>query len=723
MAPPYYPHSSRDRFVEPPSVFNRVLLALPKDLAVREYQFRVCEDTEMVAPSSGEGMQLETAIQSAAFTGCHLDSCVDVRRAVGVREECARVCVGQLGKMGSTPHHLIFLADPQLTDPHSYPDRPWPLSTLTVWHTDNYMMRSYIQLSKQLHPDTVFFLGDLFDGGREWKTAHGNTEDPAWAKGHRPQMEQKHLESWGKRYGEDFWLKEYGRFSRIFSDYWNVGGSEAGVGQRGRKLIASLPGNHDLGFGAQIKVPVRDRFEVYFGDVNRVDVIANHTFVSVDSVSLSAGASGRPLSETEPITKPVNEFLDNVQVSKRKAVARELDYQAGKERAMHYPHTVEDLNSANYAHLPTLDPGAGSADFPTILLTHVPLYRNPGTPCGPLREHWPPTPPPKGQTMPVNPDERNALSISRGYQYQNVLSNDDSIKLIQKIGNVVSVFSGDDHDYCEVVHPEDKNHAREITVKSMSWVMGIRRPGFLMLSLWNPIRPDGQPLHYQHSGHGGADNSQQGLVTMQSHLCLLPDQISILINYGIFAGLSVLILLIRAICAPLYNLTPFAPPITSTYPDPESSTPLLPTSSKDLKREDDRLSNSSTSSTASNPTLAPRTARTRSVSPANGYGYSSPSQTQPQPQSPAPLIEKAGYYGLDGRMRWERDRELEIEEERERKRIEETRRRNRRPNAVVRWWWVCRVTLVGRMVREMLWSAGRVLGIVGSVFMWYLWFG
>jgi hypothetical protein len=34
MAPSYYPHSSRDRFVEPPSVFNRVLLALPKDLAV-----------------------------------------------------------------------------------------------------------------------------------------------------------------------------------------------------------------------------------------------------------------------------------------------------------------------------------------------------------------------------------------------------------------------------------------------------------------------------------------------------------------------------------------------------------------------------------------------------------------------------------------------------------------------------------------------------------------
>jgi hypothetical protein len=38
----------------------------------------------MVAPSGGEGMQLETAIQPAAFAGCHLDSCVDVWRAVGI---------------------------------------------------------------------------------------------------------------------------------------------------------------------------------------------------------------------------------------------------------------------------------------------------------------------------------------------------------------------------------------------------------------------------------------------------------------------------------------------------------------------------------------------------------------------------------------------------------------------------------------------------------------
>jgi hypothetical protein len=152
-------------------------------------------------------------------------------------------------------------------------------------HTDNYLKRSYISLQKKLHPDTVFFLGDLFDGGREWKTAHGNTEDPLWANGLRPASEEAYAKTWRKKYGEDFWLREYNRFGSIFDKFWNIAGSDAGPWQRGRKLISSLPGNHDLGFGANIKIPIRNRFETYFGEGNRVDVIGNHTFVSVDSVS------------------------------------------------------------------------------------------------------------------------------------------------------------------------------------------------------------------------------------------------------------------------------------------------------------------------------------------------------------------------------------------------------------------------------------------------------
>ncbi|TVY28309.1 Cell division control protein [Lachnellula hyalina] len=533
----------------------------------------------------------------------------------------------------ATPHHLIFLADPQIIDPHSYPGRPWPLETFTILHTDNYLKRSYISLQKLLHPDTVFFLGDLFDGGREWKTAKGNTQDPSWASGRRPSGEQAYAETWGKRYGEDFWLHEYDRFGSIFDKYWNVAGAEPGPGQRGRKIISSLPGNHDLGFGEQIKIPIRNRFEVYFGETNRVDVIGNHTFVSVDSVSLSAGDSTH---DTKAITQPVNDFLENVQIMKRKAVAKELAFQRGEERLLRAKHIIADLDNVDFDDPPTLDPGPHAPGFPTILLTHVPLFRNVGTPCGPKRERSPPTKPPKGQTQPVNPDEPNAISISKGYQYQNVLSEADSIKLVSSIGNVGLVFSGDDHDYCEIIHSEAKNHARETTVKSMSWAQGVRKPGFQMLSMWNPVGPDGNPLHSTHTGHGSGAATA---ITTESHLCLLPDQIGIFIRYLILILITFTALIIRAVLTPVLGLTPFSSSSTASQ-NPDDST-LLPVSQK---REPDahRSSNSSTSSTSSNSkNLAPRSsaARTRSVSPAKGYGLPAS-----QVRFVTPPISQAGYY-------------------------------------------------------------------------------
>lgn len=433
------------------------------------------------------------------------------------------------------------------------------------------MKRAYISLQKMLHPDTIFFLGDLFDGGREWKTAKGNTKDQSWANGLRPSGEEAFVETWGKRYGEDFWLHEYDRFGRIFYKYWNLAGAEAGPGQRGRRIISSLPGNHDLGYGELIKIPIRNRFEVYFGEGNRVDVIANHTFVSIDSVSLGASESKH---DTTEITQPVNDFLANVKVTKRKAVANELSYQAGRERTVQYTHVVEDLENVDFTKMPTSDPGPDTPEFPTILLTHVPLYRNPGSPCGPLRERYPPAKPPPGQTTPVFPDERNAFPVSRGYQYQTVLSESDSIKVIESIGNVQQVFSGDDHDYCEIVHPENKNKAREITVKAISWAMGVRKPGFLMLSMWNPVGPDGKPLHYIPTGHGAAPTPP---ITTETHLCLLPDQLGIFTRYGILIVISLLALTIRAILTPIFKLTPFSPPTPylprTIYPPPNNPFP------------------------------------------------------------------------------------------------------------------------------------------------------
>lgn len=415
---------------------------------------------------------------------------------------------------------------------------------------------------------------------------------------------------WNKKYGENFWLQEYARFGDIFFRPWTAAaGGVQGPGQRGRKLIASLPGNHDLGFGSEIKTSVRDRFEAYFGDPNRVDVIGNHTFVSVDTVSLSAASSKEAGShDLSAIYQPAESFLKDVQRIKRKAVEKELRFQRGDVEAPRPKHKIEDTNRADFKDLPNFDPGEGKAELPSFLLTHVPLYRPPGTPCGPMRERWPPTKPPKGQTGPVIPDDRNAISVSRGYQYQNVLSEEDSVKLVKSIGNVVHAFSGDDHDYCELTHDARQGNVPEITVKSMSMAMGVSIPGFLMVSLHNPIDADGKSL------------AADGKPTFQTHLCLLPKSYSVFMRYAAFLVVCLAALAVRALLVPALNLPPFAlEPLPA-----EARGNILPVFKAKMDDYDDEYSAPSAGFSASRFRGGPMGTRDRGHPAAGGPGQARP---------------------------------------------------------------------------------------------------
>ncbi|RAH81915.1 manganese ion homeostasis [Aspergillus japonicus CBS 114.51] len=422
----------------------------------------------------------------------------------------------------AVPHHVAFIADPQLVDPHTYPGRPWPLSTLTVKFTDQYMRRSFSTLQKELGPDSVLFLGDLFDGGREWATATSSSPEKRYQK-----------------YKDRFWKKEFHRFTKIFMDTWNAG-NEHSSDPRGRRMITSLPGNHDLGFGSGVQIPVRERFQSFFGKGNRVDVIGNHTFVSIDTVSLSAmdqpdpetGSSGAGTGEgdlpNQRIWAETEQFLNSMNVHRGRAEMESLRMMRNESEGHLYVHRAVDILEPSLYHRPQPE----IAGLPAILLTHVPLYRKPATPCGPYRERHPPS----GDNL--EEDERNSIPMGRGYQYQNVLTPTISRDIVSKVGpNLVHVYSGDDHDYCEIAHHEFSGSPREITVKSLSWAMGIRRPGFVMTSLWNPVdKTTGQSL--QSSGSGR---------TVQNHLCLLPDQLSIFINYGLVFAFTLIVLLLRAV--------------------------------------------------------------------------------------------------------------------------------------------------------------------------------
>jgi ethanolamine phosphate phosphodiesterase len=507
------------------------------------------------------------------------------------------------------PHHVAFVADPQLVDPHTYPGRPWPLSTLTIWYTDVYLKRVYTLMQERLYPDTTIFLGDLFDGGREWSVRGGQSWD-------NPDKEFK-------RYGEAFWIKEYKRFSAIFFETFSQTGVAPREGQTDRRrLISSLPGNHDLGFANGVHKPVRNRFHAYFGEGNRVDVVGNHSVVSIDGVSLSA--KDHTESRNEDIWKPTMDFLDSVQEARKTAIAEELRYRYGVDGRPRYNHSIVETDQLRHDVLPPAK-NIEETSFPTILLTHVPLYRDAGTPCGPLREHWPPSSSSDGK--PLEHDDRNAISISAGYQYQNVLSFDLTKDVTTKIGDIQYAFSGDDHDYCEVVHrryPSGGGGIREVTAKSLSWAMGVRKPGFVVLSLWNPIDANGKPLQPVDATKG----------TLQSHLCLMPDQLGIFIRYAMLLSLTLSLLLLRA-----GHMA--ANPQKSQFAGSDS--PLLPTTRiPDIEKAESSSSDDGLQSSSERGKLASRatTSRNRSVSPLGGYGL-------PPPANPysIPLVAHAGYYG------------------------------------------------------------------------------
>jgi len=143
-------------------------------------------------------------------------------------------------------------------------------------------------------------------------------------------------------------------------------------------------------------------------------------------------------------------------------------------------------------------------DTPLILFTHIPLYRPFGSNCGPLRE-------------------KGIISYARGEGYQTSLSPETSQLLLDQLSPTVIfryfthflsshfltfiadelLTSGNDHDYCEYIHASHDRRIPEVTIKSLSIAMGIRQPGFQLLSLSNKTR------------------------THAHQPCLLPDQVHI----------------------------------------------------------------------------------------------------------------------------------------------------------------------------------------------------
>lgn len=312
---------------------------------------------------------------------------------------------------GTSPARILVVADPQILDRRSYPDRSAFLSYLTRLVVDLNLRKNWLAAISK-NPDIVVFLGDMMDGGR---------------------MEMPDAEY------EEYYI----HFKGIF---------------RVRKEIPYyfIPGNHDTGLQSQT-VFSRDalkRYTTHFGPLNDKFTLANHTMVLFDAPGFV-----QEDYEREGKAKPFNEWKPKI------------------GRSFEFIRKIHDANDPN----------------PLVLFTHIPLYRPDGKHCGPLRE--------KGTIRP-----------GVGFGYQNTLGKQATSYLLSQIRPMV-VFSGDDHDYCEHIHRAVISQpVREVTVKSLSMAMNVRRPAFQLLSLF--------PASYWDDLHP----------TYVDIPCLLPDQLGIYLN-------------------------------------------------------------------------------------------------------------------------------------------------------------------------------------------------
>lgn len=204
----------------------------------------------------------------------------------------------------------------------------------------------------------------------------------------------------GRSSEDDYFYSQLTRFQKVFP-YTKYGFKKE------KNFLTNVVGNHDIGIGDGVKLKSRTRFLKNFGNPNSVHLINGVEIITLDTLSL--------MSSDPAINGLTKNFIDT--------------------------HFFEHVN-------------------PRILLSHVPLYRNPKVDtCGPLREG----------------DE---FKLIKGYQFQLVVDAEITSQILDKLKPEL-IFSGDDHDYCDINHG---GVSREITVKSISMAMGIWHPAVQLLS-------------------------------------------------------------------------------------------------------------------------------------------------------------------------------------------------------------------------------------------------
>lgn len=211
-------------------------------------------------------------------------------------------------------------------------------------------------------PDIVIFLGDMLDSG---VLATERFEWALWLTS-TPLTRPRHA-----------------RYVRRFRNIFPLPSAPA--------RVYYVPGNHDLGLylPPAAAAHAREQFKDAFGPLNAVVEIGGHRLVWIDSMALLEERLAAAQARTTYIPPGgASSFIGQFQQCADSS-------------------SVEKPDDAVAAQL--------NVHAPRILFSHIPLWRPPGTSCGPRRESGRP------------------LSQGRGVNYQNLLDEETSQFLLDGI--------------------------------------------------------------------------------------------------------------------------------------------------------------------------------------------------------------------------------------------------------------------------------------------------
>ena len=408
----------------------------------------------------------------------------------------AAACGRHIAPGGSAALDVLIIADPQVIDRGTY-DYAWPLYCLARLVSDVYLRKAWLAMTARglgaflfcprWGHDLVVFLGDMSDRGR-------------W------------------RHDRSSWMRLQARWERIFSGIALVESlGRAGLTRRkrGAPIPALLvPGNHDIGLPGRDGRTRTEYADAYDFFLERYGMHINGTNHLLDSDSNTLSWNVRiPISIDGATQSHEIVLINALDLIGMEPLGSNMDDAALADARRQAPDTASLVDAV----VADLQQRRG---IPRILFSHVPLARGPN-------EHTCMVPWRTARHGVRRESQRARVpggDILQGggidNTYQNLIQPHVSAWVLRAVEPAV-VFSGDDHDHCEAVHRGVRAGAQgdgsvpgfaagdtpELTVKSLSMLEGVHRPGYARLRLYAPHAAAPPALDYAP--------------------CLLPDQISI----------------------------------------------------------------------------------------------------------------------------------------------------------------------------------------------------